>query len=486
MARAGAGSNRGPTDTQIMAAIRSTHAKMGNVHCIRYRVRTDFADPQAAESLASEITNRELERFASQPDTLMDDHQVDIATHRVLAEMSRCANWVESRQTVGCVFHRYWSGLDLTVGQHGTWTLPGDDFQEDLEYEYQIKPLARIRGVRLGSVWGLDGKPGSTLAREDSATRAVIRILLTRAGTGLPMLGSSIPMLEVRSIKVGELDKEPVYGFTVLGASGSLLMRLNAAAAELKASDMELVTTDDYRERLVCLKLAGNQQQDSQEAATSGRKYMIWSIPRSLVNTDLEAVAQTYFEGIFVESQVTVSAQCHPYAWFILSSATADSQQKAADFEAVLQARWGLEISLALSKTRQQRIRMNAANRDRIDQRESLNRPEGVLKEIMIPAKVIQDALMESAFLELFVDQFYSIIGPKIVLDIVAAIEERVEKLVAERVEAALDIKMEAFSANVLAKVFNTIDSAVDVSISRALESRTMGGDSEGDDLSSL
>ena len=46
--------------------------------------------------------------------------------------------------------------------------------------------------------------------------------------------------------------------------------------------------------------------------------------------------------------------------------------------------------------------------------------------------------------------------------------------MVAERLEAALNIKMEQFSTQVLQKVFSTIDSAVDISISRALEARVI------------
>jgi hypothetical protein len=281
-------------------------------------------------------------------------------------------------------------------------------------------------------------------------------------------------MVEVRSIKIGELEQAPVYGFTVLGSSGSLVMRINSAAALLKDQDLEMITLDDYRDRLVNLKLAGNQQVDTQEALTSGRKFMLWNIPRTLNNPDLAIVAQEFFGDTFVESEITTSAQCHPYGWFILNAATNELQQHAADFEAVLQAKWGMEITLAMSKTRQQRIRMNATGRERMEQRDSLNKPAGVLKEIMIPAKVIQDAVMESAFLDLWVDQIYTRLGPRIVVDLVAAVEQRVEQMVAERLEAALNIKMEQFSTQVLQKVFSTIDSAVDISISRALEARVI------------
>ena len=274
-----------------------------------------------------------------------------------------------------------------------------------------------------------------------------------------------------------------MYGFTVLGSSGSLLIRLNAAATQLADSELQLITLDDYRERLVELKLAGNQEQDSQEVATSGRKFMIWSIPRSLTNNQLEALAREFFEDEFEASAVTISARCHPYAWIILVHSTLKQQQMAADFEAVLQAKWGLEINLALSKTRQQRIRMHGTNRDRIEQRESLSRPAGVLKEIMIPAKVIQDAIMEPAFLDMWIDAVYSRMGPRLVTDIVAAVEQRVEELVAARVEAALQIKMVEFSTQVLQKIYNTIDSAVDVSITRALEARVMAQDNEEDDF---
>ena len=378
------------------------------MHCLRYRVRADLDNDSAAAWLAEEITDCERNRLNSVDQGPAAGRELEVADHPVLSGLSQCSVWTENRQAVGVIFHRYWVGIELTINEAGTHSLPGDDMQEDLIYEYQIKPLAQLRGVRLTSVWGQDGKPGPTAAREDSATRALIRTLLAQAEKQLPMGGTSLPMVEVRSIKIGELEQAPVYGFTVLGSSGSLVMRINSAESLLKDQDLELITLDDYRDRLVNLKLAGNQQVDTQEALTSGRKFMLWNIPRALNNTDLAIVAQEFFGDTFVESEVTTSAQCHPYGWFVLNAATNELQQQAADFEAVLQAKWGVEITLAMSKTRQQRIRMNATGRERMEQRDSLNKPAGVLKEIMIPAKVIQDAVMESAFLDLWVDQVYT------------------------------------------------------------------------------
>jgi hypothetical protein len=152
---------------------------------------------------------------------------------------------------------------------------------DPLEYEYQIMPLCQMMGERLASVWGQEGKSGFTADRESLATRVMCRILQEKH-TNLPLGGTCLPMLEIRSILIGELEGKQIYGFTVLGSSGSLLIRLNAVSSELADMDMQLVTTDDYRERLAALKISGNQEVDAQEALLAGRKFMLWNVSMCL------------------------------------------------------------------------------------------------------------------------------------------------------------------------------------------------------------
>ena len=127
MARARARSNRGPSDQQILAAIRSTAAKRGYVYCIRYMVRTDLADALAADYLADAVTAQERSRFTNDAAMHTKGHAVDLASHPVLEEMSRCRVWTESRESVGVTFYRYWTDLTLTINERGVGTLLGDD-----------------------------------------------------------------------------------------------------------------------------------------------------------------------------------------------------------------------------------------------------------------------------------------------------------------------------------------------------------------------
>ena len=117
MARAGAGSNRGPSDPQILQAMRSTHAKQGDVCCIRYMVRVTLAAAAAAESLADEMTECELQRLESDHSICTDGVAVELAQHQTLKDMSRCSAWFESRQPIGLAFHRYYVGVRVTINE---------------------------------------------------------------------------------------------------------------------------------------------------------------------------------------------------------------------------------------------------------------------------------------------------------------------------------------------------------------------------------
>jgi hypothetical protein len=285
-------------------------------------------------------------------------------------------------------------------------------------------------------------------------------------------------MLEVRSIKIGELqDGSAVHGYTVLGCSDSIAIKLNAATEQLATHDMKLVTMDEYREMAVEAREAGNQVLDSQEANSLGRKVMLWDVPRTLTPEMLHEVATAYFGELYESSNVTVSRNCYPYGWIIFTDAVLENDKARdliADFEAVAQSRWSASIHLAMSKTRVQRVRMRAVQRDRLDQRDALQRPAGQLKEIMVDPKMIQGAIMEEAFFDLWVDALYTKIGPRLVKDIVQALGDKVQALVEERVQEELGKKLEELSLKVIAKVYQTIDSAVDFSLSRAIEARAV------------
>jgi hypothetical protein len=390
--------------------------------------------------------------------------------HPVLDEYCGGSAWIERKEPVGLVTYRYYAGLLLDIDHHGTSAIPtGDPNIEPWEYEFQIMPLCQLRGARLSSVWGLEGKPGFTVDRESKATRLLIRVLQQKAGKALAMGGTNLPMLEVRSIRIGELEGKQMYGFTILGCSESLLIRINAAEQVLAESDLTLCTMDDYRERMVAMRLAGNQEMDAQEALTSGRKFMLWNTPRALDDDKLRTVATEYFGEALVESRITASNRMHLYGWIILKNASEEMQQRAADFEVVLQSMFP-GVALALSKSREQRIRVRSAQHEQMEQKEALSRPPGQLKEIYVPAKYIQDAIMEPAFLEMWVDAIYERLGQRLVTDIVASIEGRVEQLIAARVEEATNKRLDQFEKDILAKVYRTIDSSLDVCLSRNLE----------------
>lgn len=459
-----------PHDRQILAAMLSTAEKRGPVHCIRYRVRAELSSPDDARHLAGEVTERELARMNAVHPVVAPGKGIAVANHPTLNTMSDCYPWTYRGNPIGVVFHRYYTGAALTVDEHGNLTFTPDGTTCQIKYEYQIMPLAQLRATRLTCVWGIDGKPGTTSERAAKATRTVINVLQSMHDGQLPMGPSSLPMVEVRSIKIGEYDGATIHGYVVLSCYGSLETRIRAAHDQLKDLDLEAVTMDDYRERLIAMRATGNQEVDAEEAKHLDRKYMVWKIPDSLTQPVLELHAKDFFGSLYESCTVTISAAMHKYAWFILTDASMSTQLKAADFEAVLQSKFGYTISLALSKTRRQRIRMNAAARDRMDQDAAL-RTTG-LKEIHIPPKVIQDALMETAFLDMWIDSVHNRLLPRLVNDMMHSIEKRVQELVDERLSAAVDKRLAEFEETTRQKILRTIDSAIDTSLHRALDAQ--------------
>jgi hypothetical protein len=117
---------------------------------------------------------------------------------------------------------------------------------------------------------------------------------------------------------------------------------------------------------------------------------------------------------------------------------------------------------------------MKANQRDRLDQRDAMQRPAGQLKEILVDPKWIQNALMEEAFMDIWVDALYTKIGPRLIADLAAALEEKVQALVEERLQLELGKRLADFESKVIAKILSTIDSAVDFSLDRAIEARTI------------
>jgi hypothetical protein len=468
------------SDRVLLAAIRETAAKQGEINCIRYRTVVELASDADANCLAKEITERELDRLEG-PNGMADDDQrpglVQVACHPVLEAFMECAPYRDERG-FGLEFHRYYVGAELTIDEHGEHILDDTNTDDPLKYEYQIMPLCRMYGRRLTSLWGIDGKPGTWRQREGVATRALIRELQKIAGKPLKMGGTSLPMLEIRSIKIGELsDGSPVHGYTVLGCSDSLLLRLNAAEQELRAIDMAIVTMDSYRELAIAAKEAGNQVLDSTETATLGRKFMLWETPRKLTAEMLKNVAAEFFGDEYESSDTAISLSCHPYAWVVLKHTceqVPSLHNLVLDFEPVAQSAWSTSICVAISRPRQQRIRMKAAHRDRMDQSDALNKPKGQLKEILFDPKKIQDAVMEKAFLDLWVDSIYTRLGPRLVTDIVAALEDRVTALVDAKVQEVLHKKLADFEQDVIKRVLGTIDSAVDFSLDRAIQARAI------------
>jgi hypothetical protein len=73
-----------------------------------------------------------------------------------------------------------------------------------------------------------------------------------------------------------------------------------------------------------------------------------------------------------------------------------------------------------------------------------------------------------------------------LVTDIVAALEDIVQNLVEERLQLELGKKLIEFESKIIEKVLKTIDSAVDFSLARAIEARTIEmawNNDEGEDL---
>ena len=79
-----AGSNRGPSDQQILSAMRSVHAKSGPVHCLKYSDRLDLADSEAANSLADAVTKQDCNRLAADDYDQSEGQQVSLADHITL------------------------------------------------------------------------------------------------------------------------------------------------------------------------------------------------------------------------------------------------------------------------------------------------------------------------------------------------------------------------------------------------------------------
>jgi hypothetical protein len=455
------------TDDQIIAAMRSTEFKTGVVACIRYRARAELMSAEDAAHLADEVADADLLRLRTK-----HGDQVQLATHEVLTGMSKPRPLRENGVSTGVEFHRYVVGAACTIEEAGVDVIQAGELE--IEYEYQIMPLAQLYGRRLTSVWGQDGLPGTHRDREVRCTRMVVEILLRQASGPLCMGGTPLPMVEVRSLKIGELEGQPIFGFTILGSSPSLNLRITAASEELAEHGLLSVTMDDYREKALAARDTGNQELDAVEALTAGRKFMLWGIPRDLTTDTLAGAAKEFFGDAFETCEITLSQRCHPYGWVVLNTAEDSARDKAADFEAVAQSLWGHTVNLALSKTRQQRIRMAAAHRDRMDQHDALNRPSGILKEILIPAKQIQDAIMEGAFLDLWIDAMYTRLGPRLIEDLGAAIGEKVKDMVEERVQHELSKRLADFEHDVIRRVLATIDSAVDFSLDRAVQARSI------------
>jgi hypothetical protein len=462
-----------PSDLQIAKALRETAEKRGPVHCFLLRIRLELDDFNDADAwdLATELQLRDLDRIAALPEH--NGISVELATDQALWEISKPRIWKENKVRVGLECFSFVTGATLSIRDFGTDEMDTGDGQV-FPYSYQIKPLATMRGRRLSAVWGQEGLPGTHEDRGDAATRLLIHTLQTKAGSPLPMSGSCFPTLEVRSMKIGVHETRNVYGFVILGISEMLKVRLFKAAEELKAVGLDLCTLSEYKERYLLAKDAGNQENDNQEAQTAGRKYMIWNIPRTLTQESLSRCCAEYFGAEFEFCAVTLSAACHPYGWFVTCSSSEATQQLATDFEAVLQSMFGQEISLALSKTRQQRIRMNASHRDRLEQDQALNPGPGQLKQIIVPKKVIQDALLEGAFMDLLVDAMYSRLGPRLVSDLAQAIEDRVQRMVAERIELEMNKRLRDYDLIIVQKVMETIDSAVDFSLEAAIQARQL------------
>jgi len=460
----------------LLQAIKQTAAKHGTVNCIRYRAIVQLANDSDAEDFAKEVTQLELVRIEErQFAELEQPERVEVATTKVLEDHMRCKPYREGAEH-GVEFHRYYVGAQLSIDEHGTLDLPTADPEDPIRYKYQIMPLAQLFGRRIASIWGLDGKPSNWADREDTATRARIRTLIETHEGPMPKGATSLPMVEIRSIKVGELpDGSNVHGYMILGCSDAISFRINAIAEQLKDIDMELVTMDSYRERAIAAKEAGNQVLDTAESASLGRKVMFWEVPRTLTAEMLQKVGAEYFGDDYESSDVTISRACHPYAWIVFSRLVESDDNfriKVADFEAVAQSLWSPTICMAMSKTRQQRIRMKAAQRDRLDQRDAMQ--GGQLKEILVDPKLIQGALMEEAFMDIWIDALYTKIAPRLIEDLAAALDQKVQAMVEERLQLELGKRLVSFEKDVIARVLATIDSAVDFSLERAIEARSI------------
>jgi hypothetical protein len=438
-------------------------------------------DPKDADAFAAEVTAAEIVRLenAASADGAPPAVRVTVAEHPVLGDFMGCTPFREGG-VLGVEFHRYYVGAELSIDTHGRISMLdiAADPEDPPTFDFQIMPLGQMYGRRISSLWGLDGKPGTWRAREDSATRALIRKLQELGEAQLRMGGTSLPMVEVRSIKIGELkDGSPVHGFVILGCSDAISLRINAAADHLESIDMKLVTMDHYRDLAIAAKEAGNQVLDDAEAGSLGRKFMLWGTPRNLTADKLRKLAEDYFGDEFDDCDVAISRACHPYAWVIIKGDCEKDEKlrlMVADFEAVVQSAWSCAVHLAMSKSRQARIRMKAQHRDRMDQRDALQKPAGQLKEILIDPKLVQNTLLDAAFMDLWVDALYSRIGQRLVSDIAGEIESRVQALVEARLEIELGKKFREFEQDFLQKVLSTIDSAVDFSMERAIEARAL------------
>jgi hypothetical protein len=323
----------GPSDTAITAALQ----REGNsVVCMRYRICVGSNSEPAAEELLQKVITVERARLRN---ITVTPNRVSVVASAVFREMGQVKFIRDKGQVVYAEYLRWWRGVEPLITLTGRGSLmSGDD--DAVTYEYRRMVLHGKMGARISAVWGIDGQPGTWRHREDVASQALLNVFQTHGDLTGPM-GSRIAELEVRNIKIGDGDAGPVFGYQVIALHPNFQQRLNVISPLLADMGLELITMYEYRERLMALKAAGNQEDDSLENVTEGRKMMVWGLPRQVSEGEFNSLCKTYLGSALEAAVVTASRKNWPYGWFVMDSSEQDRITRACLLEVEMQRKWG-------------------------------------------------------------------------------------------------------------------------------------------------
>ena len=281
---------------------------------------------------------------------------------------------------------------------------------------------------------------------------------------------SRVLEVEVRNLKIGEDKNGNVFGYQLITRGTSVQQRINSVSHQLRDMGITLCTMGEYKEMLMALKDSGNQEDDDAESLTEGRKSMVWGIPRNITPTMFEDLCRKFLGPCLESFKVTISRKNFPYAWLVVDQPTKDRIDRLAALEIQMQKVWGPEVYMALSRTRQQRIRYFDQLRSRKEAAQQMQSakasPPGTLRVIDFPKEVMQSAMLEEAFMGHLVDSMCHRMIPLVV----AGVTEGLLKALEPRIEQIISSRLDLMLARMETALLRTVDSSIDCSLFTALE----------------